>query len=272
MSEEKVSLSNNQQPQPSDPGYSPPAAAVPLPSQGKVYPEGSPLAGKEVVEIKAMTAKEEDILTSRGLLRTGMALDTLLKSCVLDRNVDASELLAGDRNAILIAIRITGYGQEYNIDVDCPACGENVKHKFDLAALPVKRLGSEPRSANKNEFVFDLPIMRKQVVFKLLSGADERELSTILDRTRKLSGGGGIENLVTTRLIHQIISIGGESDRSKVAQLVRNMPARDSRSLRKHIDDISPGVDMRQLFRCPSCAEESEVDVPIGAEFFWPQA
>jgi predicted RNA-binding Zn-ribbon protein involved in translation (DUF1610 family) len=269
MPDEKVSLTNPG-PQPGEPNFVPPAAAVPLPSLGKVYSQGSSLAGKEVLEIKAMTAKEEDILTSRGLLRTGRALDSLLRSCILDRDVDVDQMIVGDRNAALVAIRITGYGQEYKVEIECPACGEKCKHEFDLARLPVKRLGAEPRVPNSNEFVFRLSVSKAEVVFKLLTGADERELSLILERIKKISG--GLESAVTTRLTQQIISIGGETDRTKLAGMIRNLPARDSRDLRTYVDKISPGVDMNQAFKCDSCGEESEVDVPMGTEFFWPSA
>lgn len=266
MSEEKVNLRS----QPGDDGYVPPAAAVPLPSQGKVYPAGSPLAGAERVEVKAMTTVEEDILTSQGLLRQGKAIDALLKSCLLDRRVDVDQMLVGDRNAALIAIRITGYGQQYTQKIECPGCGEKVEHEFDLARLPVKPLGADPVSPNTNLFSFDLPVSRKEVRFKLLTGADERELSTTMERQRKL--GGLNDQLITTRLIHQIVSIGGETAGDKLARIVRTMPARDSRELRKYMEQITSGVSMKQEFDCPQCGAHEEVDVPMGTEFFWPAA
>lgn len=270
MSDEKVNLSQPRV-QPGEEGYVPPTAAVPLPSKGKVYPAGSPLAGAEILEVKAMTAKEEDILTSAALLKQGKALDMLLRSCVVDRRVDLDTMLSGDRNAALIAIRITGYGQGYLVQkLECPACGEKSDHEFDLAKLPVKPLGADPVSPNSNVFSFRMPVSGKDVHFRLMTGADERELSTILERQRKI--GGGLDQLVTTRLIHQILSIGGEADRLKIARTVETMPARDSRALRSHIDKIVPGVDMKQEFECPRCGESQEVDVPMGTEFFWPQA
>lgn len=274
MSEEKVSLNQLQPtgpvPQPGEAGYQPPSATVPLPSSGKVYPAGSPLALAETIQIKAMTAREEDILTSRSLLKQGKALDALLRSCVVDRTVDIDSMLVGDRNAALIAIRITGYGQEYKIKISCPKCEAEVEHEFDLATLPVKRLGVDPAVVGLNEFAFRLPVCRKDATFKLMTGADERELSSILERTRKT--GAGQESLVTTRLLQQIVSIGGEKDKNKLAGIIRNLPARDSRDLRNYMDKISPGVEMKQAFSCGQCGEESEVDVPMGTEFFWPQS
>ena len=274
MSEEKVSLNEFQPgtlpPQPGDVGYQPPAAIVPLPSLGKVYPAGSPLAGAETFLVRAMTARDEDILTSRSLLKAGKAIPALLRSCIVDRSVNVDEMLAGDRNAALIAIRVTGYGQQYKVSVDCPKCDAKVDHEFDLATLPIKRLGAEPLQPGVNEFSFRLSICQKDAVFKLLTGNDERELTTSIERAAKMNTGG--DGAITTRLLQHLVSIGGEKDRNKLAAIVRNMPARDSRALRTHIENISPGVEMRQTFSCTACGEESEVEVPMGIEFFWPGA
>jgi hypothetical protein len=226
------------------------------------------LAGKEFLEIKAMTALEEDILTSQALLKNGTVLDVLMKACLIDRSIDVSTMIAGDRNAVLTAIRITGYGQEYVIEVECPCCGKKCSHDFDLAKIPVKRLGASPKSPNTNEFTFQLPVSKAQITFKLLTGADEKDLTAMLAKSKKL----GNDGLVTARLTYQVLSFNGETDRNKISQIVRTIPARDSKEIRKYIEKISPGVDMRQMFTCPSCTEESEVDVPMTTEFFWPSA
>lgn len=272
MPEEKVSLSTPPQPPPQlpgDQGYVPPAAAIPLPSKGKVYGVGHPFAGRDIVEIKSMTAREEDILTSRALIKQGKAVDALLRSCILDKTILPGELLSGDRNAILIAIRVTGYGSEYKTKVDCPACNEVCEHTFDLASLPVKPMGEEPPTPGVNCFRFKLPTMNKTVDFKLTTGADEQELLQIFEKTKKM---GGADSIVTMRLLASIIAIDGEQDRTKISNLVRNMPARDSRLLRMHMDTVAPGIEMKQKFSCPSCSEESEVSIPMGVEFFWPTA
>lgn len=270
MPEEKISLSANpNQPGPGDNGYTPPAAAVPLPSKGKMYPPDHPFSGLSVVEIKSMTAREEDILTSRALIKQGKAVDALLRSCILNKTVNPSDLLSGDRNALLIAVRITGYGNEYKTKVECPACAETVEHVFDLAVLPIKPTGEEPSVPGSNQFSYRLPTMNKTVAFRLTTGADEAELLQIFEKTKKM---GGADSVVTMRLLASIISIDGETDRAKISNLIRNMPARDSRALRLHMDAIAPGVEMKQKFSCPSCAEESEVTIPLGVEFFWPSA
>jgi hypothetical protein len=219
-----------------------------------------------------MTARDEDILTSRALLKQGKAISVLLKSCLSNKSIDVDNMLVGDRNAVLIAIRITGYGPEYEIAVECPACDEKSKTTFDLSKLPVKPLGTDPVQVGQNLFSFVLPVSRKEVTFRLATGADEADISSILERTKKAVGPGAVENVVTTRLQHQMVSLGGETDPGKLAQIVRNLPARDSRDMRGFVDSISPGVEMVQKYKCPACGEESEVDVPLGTEFFWPAA
>ncbi len=273
MSDQKVNLGQpaaTQGAQPGELGYVPPSETVPLPSMGLVYPPGDPLHGREVVEIRSMTARDEDILTSRALLKQGKAISVLLKSCLTDKSIDVEQMLVGDRNAVLIAIRITGYGADYSVDFNCPSCDEKVKHKFDLAKLPIKHLEEPVKTPGLNSFEFMLPVSKKVAVFRLLTGADQRELTTTLEKSRKIAGAGAPENAVTTTLLHSCISIGGETDRGKLARIIQNLPAMDAKKLRTHIDEISPGVEMVQDFTCHHCGTESEVDVPMGTEFFWP--
>jgi hypothetical protein len=138
-----------------------PVESVPLPSMGVVYSSDSPLFRRELVDIRAMTAREEDILTSRALIKKGTVITHLLKSCMTDKRVDPDEMLSGDRNAIMTAVRITGYGADYNVEVECPACSEKSKQTFDLATLPIKRLTVTPVAEGANLFDFTLPVSKK---------------------------------------------------------------------------------------------------------------
>ena len=250
--------------------YEVPVETVPLPSNGTVYNSDSPLFRQEMIDIKAMTAKEEDILTSRALSKKGTVITHLLKSCMMDKRIDPDEMLTGDRNAIMTAVRITGYGADYNVEVDCPACGEKSKQAFDLTQLPIKRLNIAPVAEGANLFEFTLPVSKKRVRFKFLTGADEAELATMQERKKKQ--GMTADNLVTQRLMFAIQSIEGVTDKTKIATFIRNMPARDSLELRRHIDSNEPGVEMKSWMDCPSCLEHSEVRLPIGAAFFWPDS
>lgn len=248
--------------------YEVPVETVPLPSLGRTYDTDSPLYGSETVQIKAMTAKDEDILTSKALIKKGTVITQLIKNCLVDRSIDVDGMLVGDRNAIMTALRVTGYGSDYNIEVDCPACGERSKQTFDLTELPIKRLDVNPIAEGANLFEFKLPMTKKKVRFKFLTGENEAEITVMMERRKKQ----GMESdaLVTTRLQHSIVAIEGVTDRNKINQFIRNMPARDSLALRKHIDAAEPGIDMKSWMTCPHCLEHSEVRLPMGASFFWP--
>ena len=245
-----------------------PVESVPLPSRGVCYGPESPMYHQETIDIKAMTAKEEDILTSRALIKKGTVITHLLKSCMTNKSIDPDEMLSGDRNALMTAVRITGYGADYNVEVDCPACGERSKQGFNLAELPIKRLDISPVSDGANLFEFQLPSTKKTVRFRFLTGADEAEISVIQERKKKQ--GMAAENLVTQRLMFAIQSIDGITDKTKISMFIRNMPARDSLALRKHIDKHEPGIEMKSWMDCPACLEHAEVRLPIGAAFFWP--
>jgi hypothetical protein len=252
-------------------GWEVPYEIAPLPSRGLVYDKNSPLHNKESISIKAMTAKEEDILLSRAFSKAGTTVSELLRSCISEQGVDASHLLSGDRQSILVAIRITGYGSSYDAEVICPACVSRVKNQFDLSALTLHPLEIEPKMPGINEFEFVLPVTKKRVIFKFLTGRDEEELSILTERRRKLLGDAA-ENPVTTKLSHQIISIEGITDKNKISTFVTNMPAADSRALRNYIEKNEPGIDMNVQMTCPNCSAESEVGLPIGPSFFWPKS
>lgn len=252
-------------------GYEIPVESIPIPSGGIIYPEGSPLHNSETIEIKAMTAREEDILTSKALIKKGTVISELLSSCIVNKGIDVNQMITGDRNAVMTAIRITGYGSAYTCEVDCPACSEKNKQDFNLADLPIKRLAVEPAVPGANVFAFELPISKKRVMFKFLTGSDEIEITQEIDR-RKKKLGSETDNLITIRLQHSILSIDDVKDKIKIQQFIRNMPAGDSRALRKFMDDNEPGIDMKSWMTCNSCSEQSEVRLPIGASFFWPDA
>jgi hypothetical protein len=251
-------------------GFEVPIEAVPLPSRGVCYPSDSPLYGQDTVDIKSMTAHEEDILTSRALIKKGTVITHLIKSCLIDKSIDVNSMISGDRNAIMTALRITGYGTEYKVEVDCPACSERSKQEFNLAELPIKRLEIEPVSVGANLFEYTLPVTKKKVRVKFLTGQDEADITVQTERAKKQGATG--ENLITTRLRHAIVSVADVTDKTKIGMFIRNMPAKDSLMLRRFMDDNEPGIDMKSWMTCPHCLEHAEVRLPLGASFFWPDA
>jgi len=245
-----------------------PTELVPIPSGGRVYPQGSPLYLKETVEIRPMTAREEDILTSRALIKKGTVVNELIKSCLVDRSINVSDMLLGDRNALMVAVRITGYGPEYQAEIQCSECQAKNQQTFNLAELPIKRLDVEPALEGANLFEYLLPYTKKKVKFKFTTGRDEEEQSATQEKQKKL--GMSTESNVTTSLHNAIISVDGVEDRFKISNFVKMMPARDSLALRNYIRDNEPGLTMRQDITCPSCGHSEEVNMPLGVTFLWP--
>ena len=253
-----------------DLGFEIPVEEVPLPSQGLAYPPGHPLHGKKSVSIRAMTAREEDILTSRALIKKGTVISHLLSSCMMDKSVDTRGMLSGDRAAVMVALRITGYGANYEVSIDCPACETSQSPEYNLADLPIRTLDIAPVETGVNLFEFKLPVSGKKVHFKFITGEDEEEQALLADRKRRQ--GMVVESLVTDRLQRCIVSIDGETSGGKINQFIRNMPARDSLSLRRYIDAHEPTVIMEAPFECVSCEHEEEIGLPMGPNFFWPDS
>lgn len=244
------------------------AENVPLPSRGVIYPMEGPLYNKDTLEIRPMTAREEDILTSRAYIKSGTVLTKLLSSCLTDKTINPDDLISGDRNALLVSLRITGYGSDYDVEVECPECATKSKQSFDLSKIGIKRLDVEPSREGANEFEVVLPVTKKSVKVKFLTGHDEREMMITSERRKK--SGLKVESLITDRLIKSIISVENITDKNKISFFVKNLPARDSLALRKFLDKNEPGVIMKDWMACPSCHEQSEVGLPMGASFFWP--
>jgi hypothetical protein len=247
-----------------------PSEFVELPSKGKFYPQSHPLHNKEVVEIKHMTAKEEDLLTSRSLLKKGLAINRVLQSVLVDKSIDVESLLVGDKNAILIDTRIHAYGSEYQTSTTCPACSETSQHSFDLSELQTKGsdLSEGDVTRRGNNFIFVLPRTKVKVEVRLLNGKDEKFLADSIKMKRK-------NNLPDAALTDQfrmfIVSVNGHSDPKSISEFVNGVPASDSRYLRTIYERIVPNVDMKQNFTCNSCDYDAAMEVPLSADFFWPK-
>lgn len=247
-----------------------PTSLVPLPSRGLVYSADHPLHGQSDVEIRGMTTREEDILMSRALIRKGTVISELIKSCMITPNVDVTSLVGGDRNALMVAVRVLGYGSDYAGSVDCPACQVKNQINVDLNTLEIKDLGQDPIQLGTNEFEYTLPIGKQKVVFKLLTGKEEEEIMAAMEAKKKR--GIHNDNVITTRLSYSIVSVNGITDKMKLTNFISLMPARDSNALRAHMDKIEPGVNMRFEFSCVSCGHTEVMPLPLGPTFFWPNA
>ena len=233
-----------------------PTEEVELPSKGLVYPEDNPLSSGKV-EIKYMTAKEEDILTNQSYIQKGIVLDKLLESVVVSK-INLKDLIVGDKNAILIATRILGYGKEYKFNYN----GE--EHSIDLTTLEDKVFDESQITKGKNEFSYTLPHSNTPITFKILTGHDEEKIERELAGLKKLNKDSSPE--LTTRLKYIITSVNGEEGTKEIREFVDNyLLARDSRALREYISQVQPDVDLTYVLD-----GGEEVKVPIGLNFFWP--
>jgi len=240
-----------------------PTEVVDLPSQGLLYPKDSSLSSG-TIEIKYMTAREEDILTSANLIKKGIVVEKLLQALIVDKSIKVDELLIGDKNAILIAARILAYGKEYNVEYD----GQQLV--VDLTSLKDKKLDKEKVSAGVNEFEFDLPATKRKLTFKMLTSGDENEIDKEVKGYEKV--GDGIGYQLTTRLKHQIVSIDGDTKRASITSFVDNeFLSRDSIAFRTYVNEIMPDVDMTSTY-VDSDGIEKEFTVPMTVTFLWPSA
>ena len=248
-----------------------PTEFVELPSGGKLYEEGHPLYGQDSIEIKQMTAKEEDLLSSRTLLKKGVALDRLIQSVIVNKNIDAEALYTGDRNAILIASRVSAYGNIYNTKVQCPACGENQNYDFDLNDAHVYHGDDnsevEFESHGDGTFTTTLPRTKIKVSFKILTGYDEKRFTKLFVNKKKSKEE---DRLVTNHLRNIIIQVNDHTSSEAIDYVVDNIPSLDARHLRRAYRHATPNVDLTQYFECVACDHEQEMEVPLNADFFWP--
>jgi len=238
-----------------------PSENIDLPSKGLLYPKDSPLStGK--LEMKYMTAKEEDILTNQNYITRGVVIDKLIQSLIVDKSIDYSTLISGDKNALLIATRILGYGEQYEFQYG----GQS--HTVDLSKLDNKPFDEELFKGGKNEFSFTLPATKKEITFKILTHKDDMDIEREIKGLQKINKESNPE--MTTRLKYILISVDGNSDRGFVRKFVDNeFLARDARAFRAYYASIQPDLDTTFY---PEGGPEEGVDIPIGVNFLWPDA
>lgn len=240
-----------------------PTETVELPSKGLLYPEDSPLA-KGTVEMKYMTAKEEDILTNTNYITNGTVIDKLLQSLIVTEGVNYEDLLIGDKNAIMVAARILSYGKDYAFQY------LNEEVIVDLTTLTNKDIDYTVLEGRKNQFSYTLPSTGNQVTFKLLTHLDEKNIDREVAGLKKLDKQSSAE--VTTRLKYIITSINGISDSKDVREFVDGyLLAKDARALREEYNKINPDINLKFTHTGRDGGEE-DVDLPINLNFFWPDA
>ena len=244
-----------------------PTEVIDLPSKGLVYPESSPLSSG-TIELKYMSAKEEDILTNQNFIEKGIVIDKLLQSMIVTK-CEYNELILGDKNAILVAARILGYGAEYPVEIT-DKYGKKISVNVNLSDLKNKEINESLFTKGKNEFNFTLPQSKVTVTFKLLSHGDEQKIDNEVKGLKKLYPNDSFD--ITTRLKHTILAINGDTNAEKTRYFVDNMLLQDSRTLRKYINEITPDLEMTISYEDSKGDTVEGVSMPMNINFLWPDA
>lgn len=259
-----MSAGNFQQNQSS---YQVPTEMIDLPSQGKLYPEGHPLHNVDSIEIKVMTAKEEDILTSPTLVEKGVVFDKLIEGLIVDKRIDPGSLLVGDRNAILVQARISAYGPEHAFGASCNSCSSVQKVEIQVE-MKNKELNFNGHEFEDGLLKLVLPKSKNTVYLKFLDGNDEKEISDEQRRRRKA-------NLPEEQLILMyrklIVKLNNSENILDIANFAMSMPVADARYIRKVYSELKPDLDLTYKFECQKCGHTNDGGVvPINGDFFWP--
>jgi hypothetical protein len=258
----------SQQTQQAAPTFDFPTQVISLPSEGKVYPESNPLS-KGTLEIKYMTAREEDILADRNLINKGIVLQKLLESVVVQPGVNVDDLVIGDINAVYLATRMLGYGPDYDVEITDPFSGEKQKVTIDLSAIQTKDIDYS-RLNSQNRYELTLPVSKKKLIVRLLTHKDEKDISQETQAMERLTKGKSVGTDVTTRFKYMIVEVDGNSDRGFINKFVPNMLAGDTKALRNFFKDISPDLNMKYDFVSEITGESEALDIPFGISFFYP--
>jgi len=247
--------------------YDFPTEIIDLPSKGKLYPKDHILSSG-TIEMKYMTAKEEDILTNQSYIKQGVVLDKLFKALIMTK-VNYNDILLCDKNAIMIAARILGYGKDYEISIPDPESDEMISHTVDLTDLNDKEIDWSLIDEGINAFSLTLPTSKKQVKLKLLSQGEQSKIDAELKGLVKIKKEAGL----TTLLKHVIVELDGDDDKSKIRKFVdTNLLAIDSRAIRQFLKTITPEIDMSIEVPVGEAGDTFPSQLDIGLDFFWPDA
>jgi len=249
-----------------------PSEVIGLPSEGYFYKENNPL-NSGVVDVKYMTAKEEDILTSQNLIKKGVVLEKLLESLIVTPGVKIDDLLIGDKNALFIASRRLAYGDSYGpLEIKCPKCGKENNCTVDLSKVNNKEFDFEKYERGVNIFEFVLPASKVTLKYKLLTHRDESAIEQEITALNKINKSGASSE-ITTRLKKMIVSVDGNEDRQVVNKFVdQQLLSKDSLAFRSYVKENTPDIDLNFDFECEDCQHNERMGIPLSVSFFWPDS
>ena len=247
-----------------------PTEFVDLPSKGQLYPKGHPLRGKDSIEIRFMTAKDEDILTNQSLIKKGVAIDRFVQSIILDEHINVADLVIGDKNAIIIAARASAYGVAYEAVVGCSKCGTENEMVFDLNKTSFSGLdipeGLEIQKLDNGYFTTIMPKSQLEVTFRVFTSVDEKYLTTYLVDNFESED----RSITTEQLKRMIVMIRDVKEPEVIEMVIDRLTSIDVRHLKICLRAMTPNVEIKETLVCKECGNEQEVQIPFGIDFFWP--
>ena len=251
-----------------EPKFKLPTETITLPSKGLLYPKDNPLSKGEI-EMSYMSAKHEDILTNVNYIKNGTVIDKLLQELITSP-INYNDLLTGDKDAIMIAARILGYGKDYPIKFYNEQTKIEEEYIVDLTSLKEKSVDESLVKEGTNEFSFTLPQSQNLVTFKILTHGDEKNIDSELRGLAKIQPDRSFET--TTRLKYLITSVEGKREKKDIREFVDvYLTAQDARALRQYYAQVAPGIDMTIDIEKDGYTKEG-VSMPIGLNFFWPDS
>ncbi len=248
-----------------DDEYQPMTDTVKLPSKGIFY------ANKQsAVKIKHLNTEGEDILTSLELIKNGKVLDVLLDNSIIDSTLSSDDMISGDRYAVLMYLRQTGYGDDYEVKLKCPECFENFKSMVKISEIQSKDLEVTPDE--KGEFSTTLPSTGWEIKFRILTGRDDAQLAQMSSKGKKGKKGVSYSTAVSDKFLLQIMEVNGDRDKTKIKKAISGMPAIDSMTLREYMAKVEPGIILEANYTCTHCSHNFDGDIPITTKLFWPNS
>jgi hypothetical protein len=247
--------------------YDFPTEVISLPSQGKCYSENNPLSSGQV-EIKYMTAKEEEILSSQNLIRKGVVLDKLFESIIVDRGINIDDIILGDKNAIMLAARILGYGPQYVVQIT-DEMGESNDVTVDLGKVKTKEIDFDKLSReNRYKFTTSTGV---ELEWRFLTHGDEKKIDVDVKAMQRLNKASDTSSELTTRYRYMITSVNGDSSTSAITKFINTQfLTRDTRDFRKYINSLQPDINMEFEYENPNTGVVEVKPIPMGVGFFWP--
>ena len=229
-----------------------PGHIVKLPSFGRVYPESSPLRSG-TVEIRYMTAYDEDILMNTSYINENVVYEKLIDSLLLTTGVQSSEISNQDLDAIIIMARIHSYGEKYPVRVTDPVTNKVLDREIDLSEIEFKKF--ELESDANGEFEYVRSDNGDVIKFKYLSSKETKEL----DDDHMISG-------ITSKAIQ---AINDNRDKNYINDYVKyEFIGKESRAFRKYMTDNIYGLDMNYKFEGES-GDTFTAGFQIGSDIFW---